>query len=398
MNRKVKRSRLMFAIISVLAGPGCGGLAQPGERGPSGRAEVNSDPEEVDAPLVQHVVPPKATDPAIDQALDDHYVWFNPASHEKHRLFVFMPGAKQRPAMFQRVPKEAARVGYHSIGLMYPDGVEIKTVCAAKTDVGACLENARLETIDGVHRSAIVNVSPANCINNRLTKLLQYLARTHPEEGWSKFLKAGVPRWERIAPSGHSRGGQAAAMVAKLHLVARVVLFSSPGDVVGPRAAPWLSTHVTPSNRYYGLADDRDITGPYADQLIVWEELGMRAFGGLIAPETSAPPYGGTHTLVTDLPPQPVTLAHGVPSNDAICRCSATGLPCCGTPGVTSSRRMTTTTSTRGMSDLRRALPHPPQKPQRMSRRSARFDQRRAPGANLSDLRAARCPSNEVQD
>ena len=41
------------------------------------------------------------------------------------------------------------------------------------------------------------------------------------------------------------------------------------------------------------------------------------AFGGLIAPETSTPPYGGTHTLVTDLPPQPGTLAHGVPSNDA---------------------------------------------------------------------------------
>jgi pimeloyl-ACP methyl ester carboxylesterase len=113
-------------------------------------------------------------------------------------------------------------------------------------------------------------------INNRLTKLLHYFARTYPEEGWSKFLKAGVPRWERIAFGGHSQGGQAAATLAKLHLCSRVVFFSSPGDVVGSRAAPWLSTHATPSDHYYGLADDRDITGPYADQLIVWEELGMR--------------------------------------------------------------------------------------------------------------------------
>jgi pimeloyl-ACP methyl ester carboxylesterase len=111
-----------------------------------------------------------------------------------------------------------------------------------------------LETVDGVQRSAIVNVSPANCINNRLTKLLHYLARACPEEGWSKFLKAGAPRWERIAFGGHSQGGVAAAMLAKLHLVARVVLFSTLGDVVGPMAAHWLSTHATPSDRYYGLA------------------------------------------------------------------------------------------------------------------------------------------------
>ena len=325
MNRRVKKSWLMVAIVSVLAGAACGGLAQPTERAPSGRAGVNLDIDEGDAPLVQHVVPPAATDPAIDQALDDHYVWFNPASRGERRLFVFMPGAGQRPAMFQRVPKEAARVGYHSLGLMYWDRVQIKPVCASAKDVGSCLENARLETIDGVHRSAIVNVSPANSINNRLAKLLRYLAQTHPEEGWSKFLHHGTPRWERITFGGHSQGGCASAMLAKLHLVARVLLFSSCGDVVGGRAAPWLSRHATPSDRYYGLADDRDIGGPgsppnpraHAETLIDWEELGMRAFGDLIAPEKSAPPYGGTHTLVTDLLPQPGTAAHGVPSNDA---------------------------------------------------------------------------------
>jgi hypothetical protein len=323
MNRRVKKPLLIMAIIGA-AGAGCGELAQPTERGSSGRDEVNSDPEETDAPLVQYVVPPKAADQAIDQALDDHYVWFNPASHGKRRLFVFMPGSGQRPAMFQRVPKEAARLGYHSIGLMYPNRVVIKAVCAAAKDIGSCLENARLETVDGVHRSAIVNVSPANSINNRLAKLLRYLADIHPEEGWSKFLHDGAPRWERITFGGHSQGGCASAMLAKLHLVGRVLLFSSCGDVAGGRAAPWLSTHATPSARYYGLADDRDVGGPgspdphaYADLLIDWEKLGMRAFGDLIAPEKSAPPYGGTHTLVTDLLPQPGTAAHGVPSNDA---------------------------------------------------------------------------------
>jgi hypothetical protein len=109
-------------------------------------------------------------------------------------------------------------------------------------------------------------------------------------------------------------------MIAKLHLVARVVLFSSPGDVVGGAAAAWLSGHETPSDRYYGLAHDRDMTAPYASVLKAWEALGMRAFGSLVAPETSAPPYDETHTLVTDLLPQGGSYAgtapHGAPSND----------------------------------------------------------------------------------
>src|SRR5256884_4792534 len=72
--------------------------------------------------LVLHVVAPQATDPAIDQGLDDHYVWLDTTVRSNHKLFVFLPGTGQNPSIFQLVQQEAARLGYHVIGLMYPTG------------------------------------------------------------------------------------------------------------------------------------------------------------------------------------------------------------------------------------------------------------------------------------
>ena len=59
-----------------------------------------------------------------------------------------------------------------------------------------------------------VVISRANSIENRLTKLLQYLAAQFGEEGWSRFMAHDGPRWARIAVSGHSQGGGEAAMIA----------------------------------------------------------------------------------------------------------------------------------------------------------------------------------------
>ncbi len=63
------------------------------------------------APLFRDSVAQQATDPAIDQALDRHYVWLDTTARSNHKLFVFMSGMGQHPAMFQRVPEEAARLG-----------------------------------------------------------------------------------------------------------------------------------------------------------------------------------------------------------------------------------------------------------------------------------------------
>lgn len=284
--------------------------------------------EESSAPLVRHVVAPQATDPAIDKALDSHYAWLDTTARSNRKLFVFLPGTGQNPAIFQLVQQAAARLGYHVIGLMYPNAGGLAKVCPIDPDPNACYENARLEIIDGIDRSRVVDVNVANSIDNRLTKLLRSLTLQYPDEGWDRFLLRGLPKWSQIAVSGHSQGGGNAAMIAKVRVVARVVLFSSVTDSIHAAAASWVATHLTPSSRYYGIAHDRD--GFYRPIRSGWDSLRLDVFGAPATPETSSPPYGGTHTLVTDLTPQGGfvgTNAHGAPSNDLNTPLGADGAP-----------------------------------------------------------------------
>jgi hypothetical protein len=284
--------------------------------------------EESSAPLVLHVVAPEATDPAIDGFLDNHYVWLDTTARSNHKLFVFLPGTGQNPSIFQLVQQEAARLGYHVIGLMYPTTGGLAKVCPTTPDPSGCYENSRLEIIDGMYRNGVVDVNVANSIDNRLTKLLQYLTRQYPDEGWDRFLRQDGPKWSQIAVSGHSQGGGNAAMIAKIRLVARVVLFSSVTDSIHAEAPSWVATHLTPADRYYGIAHDRD--GFYRPIRAGWDSLGLAVFGVPAMPESSSPPYDGTHMLVTDLTPQGGfvgTNAHGTPSNDLNTPLGADGTP-----------------------------------------------------------------------
>ncbi len=125
-------------------------------------------------------------------------------------------------------------------------------------------------------------------------------------------------------------------MIAKLRVVARVVLFSSVGDKGHTTLAiPWIATHVTPAARYWGLAHDRVPALPPIRAN--WDSLGMDAFGAAVAPETSEPPCDFTHMLVTDLVPQGARLAATTPMAalplTPIRRLGRTERPSCGTPG-----------------------------------------------------------------
>ncbi len=282
------------------------------------------------APLVEHLVAPQATDPAIDRFLDNHYVWPDTAARSNHALLVFMPGTGQVPAVFQLVQQEAARLGYHVIGLSYLNSGGFAKVCPIAPDPASCYEQSRLEVIDGIDRSSFVNVNPANSIDNRLTKLLEYLVAQYPDEGWGHFLAAGEPNWPLIAVSGLSQGGGEAVMIGRIRLVARVVMFSSLTDsLLGGGSVPWVGArHVTPVNRYWGLAHDRDAFFPAI--LAGWDSIGLAAFGPAATVESVDPPYGWTHMLVTDLTPHGGLVglnAHASPATDAFTPLAPDGTP-----------------------------------------------------------------------
>lgn len=268
--------------------------------GPSTRPALSSGTDEP-VPLVKHLIAPQATDPAIDRALADHYVWLDPAARANRKLLVFLPGTNNVPAGWQLLEQEAARLGYHVIGLMYQNDVGVDVTCRSSPDPD-CSGNMRMEIIDGIDRSSLVTVTPANSIDNRLAKLLVYLDDQFPTEGWSRFLEHGEPKWSQIAVSGQSQGAGQAALIGKIRHVNRVVMFSGPPDARVPEETDaWVSIGRTPAAKYFGLFHKRDhlVVGIRANLTA----LDMERFGDPVAPELSGPPYGGTHILVTDLKP-----------------------------------------------------------------------------------------------
>lgn len=290
---------LAVATAAALGLQGCQDALDPVTPTPTMRVATET------TPLVPRLIAPQTTDPdidwvpTVDPQFNRHYVWLDPSRPSNGKLFVFMPGiAPQapRPRVYQLLLQEAARLGYHVIGLMYQNNVG-PGGCAGGPDPD-CFGNARLEIIDGVDRSGFVNVSRANSIDNRLTKLLLYLDAQFPAEGWSRFLHKGEPKWSQIAVGGHSGGASQAALIGKIRQVDRVIMVAGPAV----ESAAWVSIGETPAAKYFELVHIRDhFTSAILANL---RALELERFGEPVQVELGQPPYGGTHILVTDLEPQ----------------------------------------------------------------------------------------------
>lgn len=254
-------------------------------------------------PLVPRIIAPQLTDPAIDwiptvnPQFNQHYVWLDPSQKSNPKLFVFLPGARGKPRGYQLIQQEAARLGYHVIGLVFENEMNIAALCNGTGD-SDCAGNIRLENIDGLDHSPFVATSQANGIDNRLTKLLLYLDARYPDEGWSRFLHHGEPKWSQIAVGGHSLGAGQAAMIGTIRHVDRVVMIAGPAPEAG---YAWINIGKTPTAKYFELIHLRDENAPWIMPNVAAFDL--ERFGEAVAPELNAPPYGGTHILVTDVEP-----------------------------------------------------------------------------------------------
>jgi hypothetical protein len=308
----LRRARCAIAAASItLASVGCQDAARPvGSIGPTMSRVVDES-----APLVLHIVSPQATDadinyvPPVNPQLNHHYVWLNAAAPGNSKLFVFMPGTRNVPASWLLLEQEAARMGFAVIGLMYQNDVEVINACRANPDPD-CSGNMRLEILDGIDRSGFVNVTPANGVFNRLTKLLTYLDGQYPDEGWSRFLQGGEPKWSQIVVSGQSQGSGEAALIGKLYHVDRVVMFSGPPEQRIPEEIDrWISIGATPAAKYFALYHDQDHV--VAGIRVNLPAFDLERFGPPVQVELSAPPYDGAHILFTDLRP---TLGYAQPN------------------------------------------------------------------------------------
>jgi hypothetical protein len=159
----------------------------------------------------------------------------------------------------------AADAGYRVISLDYNDEPSVAVFCPPKPP--ACSGNFRRMRIygDGISLDSSFDNSSAESIVNRLVKLLTYLDRQDPQQGWSGYLDNGALKWERIALAGQSQGAGMAAYIAKQRVVERVILFSSPWDFVRSNGnvrtlAPWIAPpSKTPPERWFGGYHAREI-------------------------------------------------------------------------------------------------------------------------------------------
>ncbi|MEA3277492.1 MAG: hypothetical protein U9Q81_19850 [Pseudomonadota bacterium] len=246
-----------------------------------------------------YTIQPRITDPEIDNWRDSHYVAFDPGAPRRGKLFLFFCGSYGIPLRQRLIIHLAAQVGYHAINLSYPNSWTVGGLCTDSDDPD-CHELARMEILDGVQRSGLIDIGRANSIYNRLETLLRYLRTEYGADGWADFTRDGEVDWGSVVVAGHSQGGGQAALLAKLHPVDRVVMFASPVDYLRRRRvhAPWLSRKgATPGDRYYGFVHLHDNGFDRIQE--VWQLLGMAAAGPVVNVDEYDPPYGHARRLVT---------------------------------------------------------------------------------------------------
>lgn len=267
----------------------------------------------------EHLVQPNIADPLSGAPNNFHFVYTNQNITQKNKLFLFFPGTGGVPFNYKEILKHAANLGYHSIGLTYPNSVAINQLCLTTTDT-TCHSRARLEVFDGIDRHVDVNVDVNNCIERRTLKLLEYLNSAFPSEKWSQYYNGNQILWEKIIVSGHSQGGGHAGIISKIKKVDRVAMFAAMDWIsILNRNADWITwAGQTPFNKYFGFTHQNDEEVNFNKIQITWNNYGMNAIGNIVLVDSTSNPYKNSQTLFTLLTPEnDTTKFHGSVVADA---------------------------------------------------------------------------------
>ncbi len=276
-------------------------------------------------------VMPSATDPSIDSFDTPHNAYFTPSVKSKNELVVFLPGTGGSGRGGVLFSQTASELGFHVVSLSYPSSIPA-AICQSETDEN-CFENFRLEIITGQDKSALIEVSRANSIENRLHKLLMYLREKNGREGWGNYLTdKNEIKWEKLVLAGMSQGGGHAPLMAKYHRVSRVVMFGAPKDydAKNNRPAKWYGNGKTPLDRFFAFNHKQDRQGcDFPQQLEILRTFGLYKFGEPVDVDSVVSPYNYSHILITNFPGREVSSAEAHTSvfSDPVTPKDEIGLP-----------------------------------------------------------------------
>jgi hypothetical protein len=264
------------------------------------------------------VFPPTATGASSSGANAgvNHYA-LAPTGAPTGKLVLFLNPSLGSPAQSigdpaTNVYTAAVAARDHVLGLSYPSDQIIGRLCS---DDDACFLPTRTTIVTGTRAAGTAPdlraVGLTDSIHGRAALALAYLAATRPGDGWAQYLVPGVDplvnpaaavQWSKVIAMGHSQGGGHAALLARMHPLARLVVLSSPCDEANGAPASWLTAsaawQTATATAGYGFAAASDTTcGMHTE---IWDALALAAARRF---ENAASCAGASaHTATTQCP------------------------------------------------------------------------------------------------
>ena len=265
------------------AGSSDGGRIDAGSVADAGAPRVDRSMPQ----LFQFQFRPSAVEPDAGRADATQLAALDTRVAPRGQLVVYLHGAGT-PATCGSTAHNAllASFGYHVISPCYLSDYGVGN-CGA--DIGGC----RLEAFDGVDRTTVIDVRPAESITARIVRMLERLSTLNPQGDWRWFLVNGEPRWDAIVISGISHGASTAGLIGLNRRVARVVMLSGPLDT----NQAWLTgPSLTPRDAFWAFTHQRDPQHP--GHLAAFTALQVP--GTPVNVDVTPPPYGGSHRLFSN--------------------------------------------------------------------------------------------------
>ncbi|MDP2313849.1 MAG: hypothetical protein Q8P41_13155 [Pseudomonadota bacterium] len=296
--------------------------------------------------------------------------------YDREELFVWFGGSGSEPTNYDLLLNMAVSVGYTAVALAYDNETSVGELCGqAKGECSnenpECEGEVRYEMLYGVDTSPCFEMTPANSIENRITRLVQAAHAQAPDGGFDRYLGTDGESldWTHIAVGGWSQGGGHAAAISRDFLVARALFTSkasdsavchvlyaddptvcdtdgdglygldyNPDEVYVP--SPWTyDPRVTPGSRLFGVYHQREEAAYYTDE--VFAAYGMAGadaplnIDDLVYPDAFADTYDCTHTFVSNATPAyDANAYHRAMGPDIYLSLGEDGLPLLGGPIV----------------------------------------------------------------
>lgn len=250
-----------------------------------------------------YFVLPSETDSQI-RNFDVAHAIYPPRGPARNRLVVFIPGTGRNPPVASRFTDEATGLGFHVVQIAYNHAIPA-FACADDPDPDA-FAKFRWAIIEGGRSPHLpAPIAPSEGIQNRLVKLLLYLANRYEKQGWGSYLVQGRVSWSSVVLAGHSQGAGHAALLATRYPVGRLLCFGGPKDYsrVLRRPPHWYEAAATRSGHMFAFNNTHDRVGcTFPELLDNLATLGISRVAGMADVDRLPAPYAGAHALFTSWP------------------------------------------------------------------------------------------------